>query len=411
MGQSRRRSRRRVWQTVCFFLLLALMIAILLTEIYRGTGSIERETVKRVSYTDTGRYVGYVFRDERVVKAGNGGVLEYQVREGATVASDQLLLKAYRNDLGGTVQRDRAAEIYEEIERLELALAQEVLWSETYFDAYAEMMAELTAGRWQTGGTASEELAASLEKLSTSDPEGEAAERIRVRIATLRAEVEELIRNVKSDPAEAYAAQGGVFTKQTDGYEEAFDLACVATLTPEILNSKLNTAVAAADRAGKVVDSGAFYLVIPTTPYEAMVYTEHTTYAVSLTGGGDCEMLLERIVPSDDGKEMLLVLRAEKMPEGMDLSRRQTVIVQRKTVQGLCIPYSALYTEQDENGKRIYFAYVAKSGKAEKRLIEQVLYDRGGCCIVAPSEKEQYLAEGEQVLISSRTLYEGRGLI
>ena len=411
MSKSGRHSRHRTWQVVWALLLLTLLVAILLIEVYRGMGAIGRETVKLMTYTETDRCVGYVFRTESVLETGNGGALEYSVGEGAAVQAEQLLVKAYRNDLGGTVQRDRAAEIYEEIARLERALERDLMWSESYFTSYADMMTALTAGDLQGGAAAGEALAIALEKRSVINNDSEAAERVRVRIATLRAEAEELIRNVKQDPDELKAAQSGIFTARTDGYEMLFDMASVATLTPEGLKSKLAAAVATDRHVGKVVDNGAFYLVIPATPREAMSYTADTVYAVSMASGASCDMLLERIVPSDDGKEMLLLLRADKMPVGMDLSRRQAVTLYRETVQGLCIPRSALQTEQDESGKPRCFVYVAKNGRAEKRSIEQVLYDRGGCCIVATSEGERHLSQGEQVLISSRTLYEGRRLI
>ena len=58
----------------------------------------------------------------------------------------------------------------------------------------------------------------------------------------------------------------------------------------------------------------------------------------------------------------------------------------------------------DEN-----FVYVVRSGVAEKRRV-RVLCEDNGSCIVAADGGEGYLAAGENILVTWRSVYEGKEL-
>ena len=68
------------------------------------------------------------------------------------------------------------------------------------------------------------------------------------------------------------------------------------------------------------------------------------------------------------------------------------------------MPARAVFGEGDEN-----FVYVVKNGIAEKRRV-RVLCEENGCCIVAANAGVGYLAAGENVLVTWRSVYEGKEL-
>ena len=103
-----------------------------------------------------------------------------------------------------------------------------------------------------------------------------------MRIATLYAEVEELIHNVQGEYAKCYAAQDGYFTATTDGYEASFGTAAVEGLTPEKLKTLLAQPNPTAENVGKVVSDKQFYLVIPVLPDDAIGYAEGESYMVHI---------------------------------------------------------------------------------------------------------------------------------
>ena len=409
-GSRTRRTKRSASQIVCLFLLLTLLSGILLFGVERSTDEIGRETAEIATYTYTERFEAYVFRDETAFLSTNNGPVEYLVPEGGAVAQDEAVANVYVGDLGGTVQRDRAAEIYAEIERLERSLERDVIaWQAIYFENYADMMGALGTGDLQAGLGAGKALADTLEKRSVLSDNGQA---VRIRLAALYQEAEELIRNVKEDVHMLTASQDGYFTRITDGYEATFGIGGIADLTPETLRSRLSSPIATDKNVGKVIDGGVFYLAIPIPSDRAYGYVEGAQYGVSMTRGGYTSMTLERIATSEDGQEMLLILRAERMPDGMDYARRQLVEIEKEQVKGLRVPLAALREEQSAQGVKQYYVYVVKDGRAVKRPVEQILcHGESGVCIVSLSVLPNYLSVGEQILITSRTVYEGKELI
>lgn len=390
-----------VAQFICVLLLLSFLIAVLSIEAQRNAVSYSREAAKAVSYTVTDSLSGYVFRDETTFHSSNNGPIEYLVADGSAVKAGDQLANVYVDDTG-TDKRQTAAALYAEIARLERSLTRDVIaWQLTYFESYEGMMGAVSAGDLRTGLNAAGSLATTLERRSAfGDHEAE----VRVRIATLRAEAEELIRYVDRPQVFSAAEDGCYFSYQTDGYEALFGTAAVGDLTPEGLDRLLDSKALADDAVGKLVSGGEFYLAVPTSLAHVQSYTPGEIYRVRMARGGDIKMRLLRIAASNEGDEALLILYAEKCPNGMDLCRRQPVEIERSTVSGLRVPAAALYHEDGEDA-----VYVATDGVAARRRV-QVLCREGGSCIVALCHEEGYLREGEMIVMTTRSVYDGKEL-
>jgi hypothetical protein len=74
------------------------------------------------------------------------------------------------------------------------------------------------------------------------------------------------------------------------------------------------------------------------------------------------------------------------------------------TVDGIRVPSAALC--QENGGDAVY---IASNGIAAKRRVEVVCRE-GGSCIVAVRHEEGYLREGEMILITARSVYDGKEL-
>ena len=396
-----RRKSYHISQFVCVLLLLSLLVAVFAAEAQKSAVSYSREAAKPGSFTVTDSFSGYVFRDEKTLPSSNNGPIEYLVADGSLVGAGDPLANVYVDDTGAD-KRETAAALYEEIARLERALERDVVaWQLSYFDSYGDMMSAVSAGDLRTGQTAAGELAATLERRSAF---GDHEPEIRVRIATLRAEAEELVRYVDR-PQEFFATEDGYrFTYQTDGYEALFGIAAVGDLTPEGLDRLLNSKAIADNAIGKLVSGGEFYLAVPTSVERAQGYTVGASYRVRMANGGVAEMCLSRVAVSQGGDAALLIFYAEQSPVGMDLCRRQVVCVERSTIEGLRVPAAALYRENDED-----VVYIASNGVAAKRRV-QVLCREGGSCIVGVCHEDGYLREGEMIVISARSVYDGKEL-
>lgn len=392
---------RYVIQLICVILLLSLLIEILSVEIQRNAVSYGGEAAKRASYTVTDSFSGYIFRDETTLRSSNNGPIEYLVPDGSAVKKGDPLVNVYIDDTG-TDKRQSAAAIYEEIARLEQALEKHVIaWQLTYTESYQDMMSAVSAGDLRAGLSAADGLASTLERRSAF---GDNEAQLRVRIATLRAQAEELVRYVDAPQAFVSQEDGYYFSRQTDGYEALFGTAAAQNVTPEGLKNLLESKQLDSNAVGKLVSAGEFYLAVPVCEKQAREYTVNSTYRVRMARGGELQMLLSRIARSDDGTELLLIFWAARCPAHMDLCRRQPIEIERQTVSGLRVPASALCHENGEDA-----VYVTSNGTAAKRRVE-ILCREGGSCIVAIRHEEGYLREGEVILITARSVYEGKEL-
>ena len=384
----------RFLQVLCILLLLALLVAMLALEYKRSDSLIGREGVKAADFTYTDHLAGYVFRSEVAVSdGGRNGVLHYLAQAGATVSAGDVVLEAYGIS-SEQDERERAAVLYAEIEWLEQALRADgdltdEQWLDAYQSAYLSMTYAASGGDWQTGMQEAEAFSEILRQVTVVINGG--ADAIEARIAELYAEVAALVKY--AEVQKLHAGIDGRFFREADGYEAYFSLSKCASLTPEGLEQLLGQSNSDARTVGKVVDSGRFYLAVPVTAEVAAGYAEGESYAVRMTRGGACTMLLERISYSAAGDSALLMLCADAMPEGMDHARRQTVEIERRTVSGISLPDTALCFEGDTA-----FVYVIENGVAVRRSVE-VLCREDGCCIVAERREDGWLRVGERVLL------------
>lgn len=391
-----------VAQFICVLLLLSFLIAILGIEAQRNAAEYSREAARTVSYTVVDSLSGYIFRDETTLHSSNNGPIEYLVADGSAVRAGEQLLNVYVDDTG-TDKRQTAATLYEEIARLKRARERDVIaWQLTYFSSYGDMMGAVSAGDLRTGLNAAKDLTATLERRSAF---GDSGAEIDARIAELQGQADALVEFVKDDRQALCAPEDGYyFSYQTDGYEALFGTAAVGDLTPEGLDRLLDSKALAANAVGKLVSGGAFYLAVPISKECAQTYTADAVYRVRMARGGEAQMRLARIAASQSSGEALLIFYAEKCPAGMDLCRRQPVEIERSTVEGLRVPANALYAENGENA-----VYIVSQGVAARRRVE-ILCREGGSCIVAIRHEEGYLREGEMILITARSVYDGKEL-
>ena len=396
-----RQKRRNALDLLFAFLLLALLVAILLAEITRSASAVSRERAVMTSFTVTEAYEGYLFRDEEVLLTTNNGPIEYHAFEGDAVSAGDTVANVY-TDGTGRDKREQAAAIYAEIAALEKALATgDTAWQTAYLSSWSEVMGAPSAGNWRGGAESASSLADALIHRDTALTGDTGRAAIEARIAELTAAAEDLVRYEQMLPVRA--ATSGVFTTTVDGLESIFGKGTIADLTPEGLQQKLTTAPAGGDAIGKLIDTGECYIAIPLSGSAADTYTVGNTYRIRFTRcGAAIDMELSRISYSTDGAAALLILYTDAAPAALDPSRRQTVEIERETVTGLALPAAAVQTDGTSE-----VVYIEVDGKAVARAIK-VLYRDAGVLILAPDAGEGYLAEGDEALVTERSLYEGR---
>ena len=393
--------RRNALDLLLAFLLLLALAGILFAEVARSASAISRERATLSSFAVTDACEGYLFRNEEVLLTPNMGAIDYRFSDGDTVTAEQTVADVYTDTMQHAA---RITALYEEIGALEAALAdRDAAWQLAYLAAWEDATKALSTGDYRGGTSAGAALADAL--LYRDGRSGDTARAaIEDRMALLQAELNGLLKY--EQPKSVRAATDGVFYSAVDGLESFFGVEAVATLTPEGLLQKLTATapdVGNTKPIGKLVKTNDFYLAVPLSAAKAAGYTVGNSYRIRLTRyGATVEVTLDRVAPSADGATALLILHGEALPILADAVRRQEIEIEREAVTGLALPLSALQTDGTRE-----VVYVESEGKAVPREI-RVLYRGEGVLLVAPDTGEGYLAAGEHVLVTERSLYEGR---
>ena len=395
----RKKNERSKWQLplqlIAVLLLSALLVGILVTEISRTTEALQYHDAAVSTVPLSVDKVGYLFYDATVVEHYDMGPIDYRASDGVTVQTGDALAVVYA-DTDGSNAREHAREIVEEIEQLQ-ALDNAV--PPDYHMAYASLMEVLSAGGAQATTGSIHTLTDALALFAAQDEDSGARA---VKIAALRAEFEDLIKNALHANATVTAPASGVFRRTVDGFEMNMTAAAADALTVGALAALLASPQDTAAAIGCIVQAGAWHLAVTVTEDEARSFVIDKTYTVNFTGSGASRtLMLSRITAPDVQGSCLLILSGDGMPPA-DLARRQQISICYGKQEGIAVPMAAL-TERDG----ISGVYVSVDGRAAWRTVTPV-YAQNGYYLASVDAGEGALAPGDRILVTLRRVYEGK---
>ncbi|MBE6595610.1 MAG: hypothetical protein E7644_07410 [Ruminococcaceae bacterium] len=388
------RVKRPYWtalQITAIVLLLAFLVGILVSERRRTAADLTLVRAETVTVEERISAVGYVFRAETVLETDRAGAVRYARADGDAVAAGELLFTAFEGDADARAVGEILAA---ELELWRRLAAAERPWQEAYFEAYEALMAICTANGAENRVIEAEALLAALQRQEAD------AEMIRVRIVSLEQEFDALVADANGS-TESRAPADGLFYRNVDGLEEVLTPAALTGLTPAGLQELLNAPRGDANAAGKLAAGGAT-LAVAVKETVAESFIVGNIYPL-LLDGAKVPLLLPLLDCSaaDANGDMLLSF---SLPVAYATTRRISVSLPGESHTGLRVPMAAVESEGEE-----LFVYVAMNGKAERRRLSTVLY-RDGYCLAAATGEMGYLAEGENIVLTARRLYEGKAL-
>ena len=388
---------RSLLQLLAIALLLALLASMLITELTRAKGTHSFETARLVTYTKTDALAGYIFCNETALRSNNNGPITYYAKDGDTLYADSVVAEVYIDDTA-TDKREQAAALQAKIDACRAALAvTERPWQNGYATDYAALMRSLGSSSLSAAVQSADSVATSLTVRDAALPE--TANALRVEIDTLQAQLDELVAYVDA-PQVIPVDADGYFYRHVDGYEALFGPSAAVGLSPEGLDALLAAPTDTTDCIGKLVRGGAWYLALPVERAVADTYTVGSTYTVRFESVPMVRLVLEGITPSEDGTRALLLLSGDKLPAALGACRRQYVQVEKETYSGLSVPAKAVGADNS--------VFVIENGIARKRLLAPVHEDAP--FLSRPGSEAAYLKEGERILLSTRSLYDGKVL-
>lgn len=368
--------------------------------------------VSGVTEISTVEFDGYVFRDETVLYATAGGAVDYAVKDGGRVLAGTLLANVYESGNRENIREsihtvDRRMAVLDSALSANNSLAQlngvkDDLNAE--FDRVAERLAH-----GDVGGL-SAQTDAILTDLCRVSLMTDASSPVSATKESLVAKRSELM-GAGGDVQGVYAPQSGYFYTGADGYESVFTLQALEGITSErFADMVASEPVLQTDQGyamGKMAYSSEWRLGAAVTQSVADQLEEQTEYLASFMGNAASELplFLEQKVESENGA--ILIFRCDRLPEGFDFARSQSVEIRTESTSGIHVPKSAVHRADNS-----YYVYILRGGVVLERKIE-IVYRGGDYYLVRDNvsyegSDDLYLKSNDQLIISGSNLFDGR---
>ena len=349
-------------RTAVGFLSILLVVAVFVYVIYHMTGGFASEISTTpalyAEYLDKDDARGCIFRYETPVSSKYSGTVNYNLSDGEKVKQGELAATVYESGGDEHITR-RMVEIDREIELLARSNISDNIAISGTNGVDEEIAGYLAAVREakRTGDLdllerVSDELRVALNRRelivgSRTDYNAE--------IAELREQRKQLAAQLSGKNEPVYASESGYFYYKCDGYENIFDPAELAELTPDRFDYLLSCPPETVSGIGKSVSVQKWYMALELDRTELGKYAEGESYSVAFRDYADMriKMKLERVCAEAD--RGVLVFSTNSMPDGFDFERFQDVSIITGEHDALRFPASALRLNEGVEG--VYVLY------------------------------------------------------
>ena len=355
---------------------------------------------------------GYVFRDESVLYSANGGVVDYFVGDGQKVSAGQALANVYAKDANEDV-RGVIAMIDEQIELLEQCSGSNIssvdlsALRKEADDTYFTLTRLLASGEAGELDYQIEKMMLTLSKIRAIS-DGDASV-----VAVLEDLKEEREKFFSGDSEQIYSTKSGYFYSAVDGYEANFSIEAADSIDGdrfyELIKIKDNEdALFASGAFGKLADDSNWKFVLPLDPEDADGFLEGNEYNVNFPENNNTtfSMTLEKKVLAYEQKSVLMVFRSNKLPDNFNFERCMTAQIERSSISGIYVPYSAVKKVNGVTG-----VYVLRGSVAHFRRID-IIYKGADYFLVAERNDSDgeyyYLGSNELIITNGKNLFDGR---
>lgn len=384
------------------------------------TREIETEAAVGVSYEETIKSEGYIFRTETVLESSGGAKsLVPTADEGEHIRKSGEVAKLYSGFSPDTVAR--IEELEEQIELLGRYKNTQGASLKDSANIDREIYSVLSdirglSDKGMAGGAVAlrQSLLASVGERAMltggiGNLEGE--------ISALESEKKDLVSQLGSLAGTVYTPVSGYYYSQTDGFENVFRPELLEDISLKELRALLEKEGEAPGGAGKTVTKSLWYLVCPVDVSEKNTYKAGGACSVKFRNTEiTVDMDVEQVLYDDSGA--MVILSTNKMPTGFDFFRTQEVELVKTEYTGLRVPVSAVRLINGETG-----VYILDVSVVAFRRVE-ILYNADNSYYIvkmpetAVTEEEEETQEEteyipdlrlhDSIIVEGKGLYEGR---
>ncbi|MBR6562608.1 MAG: hypothetical protein IKK70_01565 [Clostridia bacterium] len=336
---------------------VALVAYVFLQLMLNVSVSLDRETATYASITERAELEAFLFRDEFLIPEGASGTDCFLAEDGEKVRYGEDIVVTYSNPSDVEIQK-RISEIDKRIDILErsslstgASTTDIALIDEEIDELVLSIIRQVDTNDFDKVIREKEELLILMNRRqSLIESESYGAE-----LSALTNERKQLNERLSGESVITQSPKSGYFYSTVDGYEAAFTLDKLETLTGEefeALSDATPNQSLISSSSGKIVLSSTWYIAVALDKRTAESFRDGTSYPITFQYSNNTElnMKLERRITRTDKDMTVLVFSTKQMPEGFDYSRCQTVELSTVTHEGIRISNSALRVKDGVTG-------------------------------------------------------------
>ena len=413
---------KKFMKNATFYVVSAIMSVLLIWYIlYHLFAGFDKEVVTTPAVLATKAnsisLVGYIVRDETVLKASREGGVNYLFNDGDKVASGAVVANHY-SGIGLAEVSDKILAIDKRLDILENSgVSDKTTQSDTkliddkIYEMIFTMRDRIEDADFEYVLYRKDELLTYLNKrqVITHNVTG-----YDDQIITLREERDALSGLLVNLEENITAERPGYFYSEVDGYEGIFNTSDINDMSLSKFDTIVNSEpvdLSSTFSIGKVVNSSEWYVLSEVTVDEVKRFGEGSSYDVVFPYNSDTavKMTLNKIIRQNDSEKAVLVFKTNIMPDGFNYLRKQDIQIVEESHTGYKIPANAVRVVDGVEG-----VYILNGNTVSFKEIT-VLVEQDGYFIVKEQptyfEDEFYykkLGLYDMVITSGKNLYDGK---
>ncbi len=390
-------------KAIVVILALTFLVHQLISSLYKP---ISTESAKFYNSNDGFDITGIVIRNEKLIKSKQDGVLHFLINDGNRVANDGTVANIYSSESASIIlsEIDAAQSKIKDIESImsinNIEASNLDAANQNVTNSLNDLVLSTAYNNFSAVGTVSADLLSSLNRRQAvlgvaTDFSGQ--------LALLNSDLKGLKDSLQEPIGKIKASQSGYFLSVTDGYEEAFNISDLSSITTEFLD-KLSKKEQPDNVIGKIVSDYEWYVAAKVTLDQSLNFKEGDSLSLytSVKSASVLPVTVKKINISENGNDAVIIFACSNMNSELASMRSGPMTVVKREYSGLKVPKRALRVVDSVRG-----VYVV-SGMQIKFVPVEIIYSTDDFILCEKSESDDALRLYDQVVVRGKNLYDGK---